>query len=99
MAIPNWRKLYTHYDKVCEHYHLTYTDVLRQLDIEPHYSYINFFYQKYNLTPSKIQGSIGRQFRDLLTMGLNKTVWLPSNVSEKDLLIEQQCALQTIIII
>lgn len=83
----NYQQLWQHYDDVKTKHHLTYTDILRQMDVYPSSVYISYLSDKTRIPASK-GGTIGGGFRDLLTKYIDKTDWVPSNVSYEDKLNE-----------
>lgn len=84
----DYTKLWQHYNDIKVKYNLTYTDILRQMNVYPSCAYINYLSNN-RQTPSNRTGSIGKGFRDLLEKHINKTDWLPSNMSYADYLNER----------
>lgn len=83
----NYAHLWQHYDNIKKKYNLTYTDILKQMDVYPSSVYISYLADK-NRTPSDKSGTIGRCFRDLLNKNITKIDWSSSTSSYEDKLNE-----------
>jgi hypothetical protein len=90
MNPKNWKQIHEHYMNVKKQYNLTSYDIYRQLGVYPLLSYIQFLHpQGFLRNPSGKEGTTGYKVTQLLSNGLNKTDWLPSNASYEEKLTEK----------
>jgi len=85
-----WKIVHNHYTNIKLQYHLTSSDILRQLGCQqPNIVYLEYLSDNgINREPSTKQGTVGRKFYDILIPGMKKVDWEPSTACYSDKLRE-----------
>ena len=85
-----WKIVHNHYTNIKLQYHLTSSDILRQLGCQqPNIVYLEYLSDNgINREPSTKQGTVGRKLYDILIPGMKKVDWELSTVSYNDKLRE-----------
>jgi hypothetical protein len=68
----DYEQVWNHYNDIKVKYNLTYTDILRQMNVYPSSVYISYLSDNKRV-PSNKKGTIGGNFRDLLNNYITKT--------------------------
>lgn len=90
--VESWKHLHIHYTKVKVDNNLTGYDIFRQLNVRPRYSMVQYLHPSgAQRCPSNKPGTVGHEVRQVLTAGLTKTDWKPSNSSYEEKLREVLC--------
>jgi len=85
----DWKDLHTHYTNIKKTYNLTSSDIIKQLNSNSKYCYLDYLSPSgYHREPAKRIGTMGRTLRDLLIENIHKTDWSPSTATYKDKLDE-----------
>jgi hypothetical protein len=84
-----WIKLWTHYADIKITYNLTSHDILRQLNADFRYAYLDYLsFSGKERNPSTREGTVGKGMWTILISGLSKTDWTPSTATYEEKLTE-----------
>jgi hypothetical protein len=90
MNTQNWQQIHEHYMNVKKDYNITSYDIYRQLGVYPLHSHIQYLHPEGFLrNPSGKEGTTGYKVTQLLSNGLNKIDWLPSDANYEEKLREK----------
>jgi hypothetical protein len=86
----SWVELYNHYNEIKLKHNLSIGDIYRQLPNNSNVNYTPFmqYLRDPNRTPAIREGTHGKRIRDILSLNLSKTNWIPSTATYSEKLNE-----------